>query len=626
MTPKISTLDLLQHVEKPSRYCGGEWNEIRKQPDTVRVHFALAYPDSYEVGMSHLGLRILYHLLNDRPETACERLFCPQPDMADLLRRRGDRLRSLESRRPLQDFDLVGITLQHELTYTNVLHLLDLGGVPLLAAERGGGDPFIIGGGPCAMNPEPVAEFFDAFVIGEGEDAVQEIVDAYLAWHKTVGERESRTKQQRGEFLRELAAIEGVYVPALYREHREPDGRRWAGEPLGAGVRARITRRIVADLDAAPFPTRPIVPFAEIVHDRAMVEIMRGCGRGCRFCQAGVVYRPARTRSLETLKRQCDRIIASTGYEQIAPLALSCPDYPHISALLTHITTAYRDQHVSASLPSLRVDTFSVSLAEKLQRVRKSGLTLAPEAGSQRLRDVINKNVTDDDILAATRAAFEAGWHRLKLYFMIGLPTEADEDVAAIAEVASRVRDTGDEVLGKERRSRVAISVSVNAFIPKPHTPFQWAQQATAEEVEHKLAVLQRRLRDRRIKLSWSDPHSALLEGALSRGGRELGPVVRRAYDAGCTFDSWYDYFDYGKWQAAFAAEKRDLEAEARRRWDPRDPVPWGHIESGVEREFLLCEAQRATEALRTPDCFLEACNGCGMRKLVQCPGAGEPA
>jgi radical SAM family uncharacterized protein len=574
--------------------------------------------------MSHLGLRILYHVLNERADTACERFFCPQADMAALIRDRGDLLRSLESRRPLREFDLVGITLQHELTYTNVLQLLDLGGVSLAAADREGGDPFVIGGGPCAMNPEPLAAFVDAFVIGEGEDVVHEVVDAYLEWADGAGPRPGRTRQQRGEFLRRLAGIGGVYVPALYREQRLPEGRRWAGEPLANGVPARITRRIVADLDAAPFPTRPIVPFAEIVHDRAMVEIMRGCGRGCRFCQAGMVYRPARARSLATLKLQCDRIIASTGYEEIAPLALSCPDYPHIGALLNHMTTAYRDQHVSASLPSLRVDTFSVSLADQVQRVRKSGLTLAPEAGSQRLRDVINKNVTEADILAAARAAFEAGWHRLKLYFMIGLPTETDEDVGAIAEVLNQVRDVGDEVLGKERRSRLTISVSVNVFIPKPHTPFQWAQQATAAEVEHKLAVLQRHLRDRRIKLSWSDPQAALLEGALSRGRRELGPVIRRAYEAGCVFDSWYEHFDYGEWLRAFAAEGMDLEALATRPWDPCEPLPWDHIESGVGRRFLEREAQRAAEGLSTPDCFLEECAGCGVGQLVQCPRADE--
>lgn len=580
---------------------------------------ALAYPDAYEVGMSHLGLRILYHVLNERDDVACERVFCPYPDMAALIRDRGDLLRSLESGRPLRDFDIVGITLQHELTYTNVLFLLDLGGVPLRSADRGPEDPLVLGGGPCALNPEPVADFFDALVMGEGEQVVQEVVDHYLSWAEAAGAREARAAPAREDLLRRLAQVPGVYVPRLWDEHRQPEGRRWAGRPLNGYQPERITRRIVADLDAAPYPTSPIVPFAEIVHDRAMVEIMRGCGRGCRFCQAGTVYRPARIRSLDTLKQQCDRLIASTGYEEIAPLALSCPDYPHIEALLEHMTTAYARQRVSASLPSLRVDQFSVRLAERVQRPRKSGLTLAPEAGSERLRRVINKNVSEQDILDAAAAAFEWGWHRLKLYFMVGLPTETDEDVLEIARITNAVRDLGDEALG-QRKSRLAIALSLNTFIPKPHTPFQWARQASPDEVGQKLGLLKGALRDRRLKLSWANPRQSLLEGVLARGGRELADVVLGAYRRGSVFDSWHEHFDYENWLAAFAEVGLDAEQAATREWHVGEPLPWAHIDAGLGDEFLAKEAQRAAEGLMTPDCFLEACVGCGVDKLVTCP------
>jgi len=625
MTPNTTTADLaeltfrLRHIEKPSRYCGGEWNQVKKDLTQVRLTFALAYPDAYEVGMSHLGLRILYHVLNERPDVACERAFCPRLDMAGLIRREGDLLRSLESRLPLRDFDLVGITLQHELTYANVLFLLDLGGVPLRRADRAGRDPVVLGGGPCALNPEPMAEFFDAFVIGEGEEVVGEIVECYVSWAEDAGPREQRMREHRDDLLRRLARIAGVYVPSLYAEQKQPDGRRWAGAPLVEGVPERVTRRIVADLESAPFPTRPIVPFAEIVHDRAMVEIMRGCGRGCRFCQAGIIYRPARIRSLETLKHQCDRLVANTGYEEIAPLALSCPDYPHIEALLEYMTTAYAQQHVSASLPSLRVDQFSVELAERVQRPRKSGLTLAPEAGSERLRRAINKNVTEQDILDAATTAFEWGWQRLKLYFMIGLPTETDEDVLEIARITNTVRDLGNEVLGP-RKSRLTIALSVNAFVPKPHTPFQWARQAGPEEVTHKLGLLKGALRDRRVKLSWSHPQQSLLEGVLARGGRELGEVVLGAYRRGSVFDSWCEHFDYQRWQAAFAEVGLDPEQLATREWQVDEPLPWGHIDAGVAAEYLEQEAQRAAEGLMTPDCFLEACSNCGVQRLVACP------
>jgi radical SAM family uncharacterized protein/radical SAM-linked protein len=606
MSATITEADLIRRVSKPFRYIGGERNAIVEDLSQVAVRFALVYPDVYEVGMSHLGLRILYHVLNEREDTACERVFSPWTDMQGLMVERGDVLRSIESGLPLREFDLVGITLQHELNYTNILGLLDLGGVPLLSRERGAADPFVIAGGPCALNPAPLAEVFDAFALGDGEEVVNEIVDAFRAWRR-------EGSRPREGLLEGLAEIEGVYVPLLHDR--------------GVGPR-RIRRRVVSDLDSAAFPTRQIVPFGEIVHDRAMVEVMRGCSRGCRFCHAGFAYRPVRRRRLETLKRQCDEAIASTGYEQVVPLALNCPDYPHIAELLGHVMTAHAAHRVSMSLPSLRMDTFSIDLAEMTQgydsgtghRAKKTGLTFAPEAGSQRLRDVVNKNVSGDDILQTTRTAFERGWTRLKLYFMIGLPTETPEDVCAIGDLVRRIEAVGLDALGP-RRGRLKIAVSVNVFVPKAHTPFQFAQQAKPEEVQEKVGLLRAKLRGAHIKLSYPDGRSELVEGAFSRGGRELGPVLLSAYRLGCAFDGWREHFDFGKWQEAFAEHGLNLEAYATRAWAPDEPPPWAHIDVGVSEGFLKREAERAMAAATTPDCSVAGCQGCGVADEETCPG-----
>ncbi len=587
----------MRRVAKPIRYVGGEWNAVKKDLANVRLKFAFAYPDTYEVGMSHLGLQILYHVLNQRDDTACERVFCPWIDMAALIRSRRDVLRSLESRVPLSDFDIVGISLQHELNYTNVLSLLELGGIPLLAADRGPDDPLVIGGGPCAVNPEPLAYFFDAFVIGDGEEVVHEVVDEYLAWRD-----DGTLTPPRDELLLRLAALEGVYVPSLYEEREllsgadgGPGGRA-AGAPRDGAAPERIVRRVVADLDAAPFPTAPIVPFAEAVHDRAMIEIMRGCPRRCYFCQARAIYHPARWRKLETLKEQTRAILANTGYEEIAPLALNCSDYPQMAELLAYLSTAAGDKHLSVSLPSLRPNVASVELAELAYRAKRTGLTFAPEAGSERLRRMINKPATDEEILTTARAAFEAGWTRLKLYFMIGLPGETDEDVRAITELTRAVARTGNEALGS-RRGRLGISLSVNLHIPKPHTPFQWSRQVSPTEFEAKLGILKDSLRSRRIKLRWTNPSQSLLEGMLARGGRDLCDVLRRAYAAGCGFDAWGEQLKLDAWQNAFRECGIDLAERATAEWPVDAPLPWEHIDCGVTRETLLAELRRAHDA-----------------------------
>ncbi|MFQ5810747.1 MAG: TIGR03960 family B12-binding radical SAM protein [Armatimonadota bacterium] len=594
MPSKIAPGDaeLVRSVAKPIRYVGGEWNAVKKDLANVRVKFAFAYPDTYEVGMSHLGLQILYHVLNQRDDTACERVFSPWPDMADLLRSRGDALHSLESRLPLSEFDIVGVTLQHELNYTNILSLLDLGGVPIRAADREAGGPLVIAGGPCAVNPEPLAYFFDAFVIGEGEEVVHEIIDAYVAWQDGGG-------SSRDELLARLAQIAGVYVPSLYEERTLEGGgieRRAAGAAKNGAAPERIVRRIVEDLDAAPFPTAPVVPFSEAVHDRGMLEIMRGCPRGCRFCQARAMYRPARSRSLETLKEQTQALLANTGYEEIAPLALNCSDYPHMAELLEYLATVLGDRPLSVSLPSLRPSVASVELADRAYKGKRTGLTFAPEAGSERLRRAINKPATDEEILATARAAFEAGWTRLKLYFMVGLPGESDDDVKGIAELAHAVERVGDEVLGSRRRGRLGVSLSVNFHIPKPHTPLQWSRQISAAEVAAKLDILKENIRSRRIKLRWANPSQSLLEGTLSRGGRELCEVLQRAHAAGCSFDAWGEHLQYGAWESAFRECGMDLEEYATAEWRVDAPLPWDHIDCGVTRESLLAARQKAYE------------------------------
>ncbi len=611
---------LLDQVETPARYIGGERNQVVKPPSEVDVRVALCYPDTYEVGMSHAGLFVLYETVNQRGNVAAERVFLPWVDAIALMRAEGIPLRSYETQTTLSDFDVVGITLQHELTLTNVLELLDLGGIPIRSEDRTGADPLVIGGGPCAFNPEPMADFFDLFAVGDGEPVLQDLLDLLTDLPDELDRRETRDREARERLILRCAAIDGIYAPACYGT--DPDSRGMLiPTPRDDGCPQAVARRVAVDLDAQPWPTRPVVPWVEAVHDRAEVEIMRGCTRGCRFCQAGMVYRPARERSPETLMEQASSAIAATGYDELSLLSLNCPDYSRISELIDCLHAELAEDRVSVAMPSLRIDTFSVALADRLQRVRKSGLTLAPEAGSQRLRNAINKNVTQEDLLRAVAAAFRAGWQRVKLYFMMGLPGETDDDVRAIASLVNEVLALGRRELSRSGYGRLKIGVSVNAFIPKPHTPFQWSGLADEETLRRRRALLYEHLTDRRIQLSVSDFEAAQLEAALARGDRRLCEVIEGAWRAGAVFDAWSESFDAERWRDAFGDCGLDMRHLAAAELATDAALPWDVIDAGVTREYLLRELAHARQGEITPDCRANDCLGCGMARLVpDCP------
>ena len=601
--------EMLQAVEKPARYTGGEWNAQPKDSAAVLCRIALAMADVYEVGMSNLGLKILYEILNRRDDIAAERVYAPWLDMEEEMRCRGIPLFSLETFREVSSFDILGFSLQYELLITNTLNMLDLAGLPLHAAERTDEQPFVIGGGPCVYNTEPIADFFDFFVLGDGEEIVVEVCDALIAWKK-----EGRPDGRRG-FLRRAARIPGVYVPSFYAPEYDAQGMFTGLRILDEAASPQIYRRVVKDLDAAPFLEKPVVPYLGIVHDRLMLELFRGCTRGCRFCQAGMAYRPVRERRPETLESLARTLFDSTGYNEMSLTSLSSADYSCLSPLVDGLLAGTQGERVSFSLPSLRIDSFSVDIAERLQQVRKSGLTFAPEAGTQRLRDVINKNVTEDDLLHSVRTAFEQGWKAVKLYFMMGLPTETDEDIVGIAELAQKVVDCYKEVKGKRG---VKVTVSVSCFVPKAYTPFQWFAQVPQEEFERRQRLLKESIRDRAISFHYHDARASVLEGALSRGDRRLSAVIETAWQNGAKFDGWTDQFKDEVWKDAFCRCGVAPEFYSRRTRDPEEVLPWAHTSPGVSADFLRREWQRAQEAALTHDCRRETCTGCGV-----CPELG---
>ena len=600
--------DILPRVMKPARYTGGEFNSVLKDHANVDVKFALAFPDTYEIGMSNLGVRILYHILNQRPDVAAERVFTPWMDMEAEMRQHGLPLFTLESKTPVKEFDILGFSLGYELTFTNVLNMLDLAGLPVLASERNDEHPLVIAGGCCTYNPEPMADFIDAFVIGEGEEVVHEVVDAFKL-HRNDG---------RSALLRKLVQVQGVYVPSLYEVSYNSDGTVKQVQPKEDGIPAVVTKRLVWNLDAAEYPDKLVMPFVETVHDRIPLEVMRGCSRGCRFCQAGIIYRPVREKSEAKLMELAETLSANTGYDEIALLSLSTADYRGIGDLVRGLIEKYEGQKIGLSLPSIRADAQCIELASEIQKVRKSGLTLAPEAGTQRMRDVIDKNVTEDDLLSAVEAAFRFGWKRVKLYFMIGLPTETDEDIVGISHLASAVAK-----VGRRMGIRPVINASTACFVPKPHTPFQWRAQDTVQELERKQGILRHACKDGHVTLGWHDALTSRLEAVLSRGDRRLGQLILAAWKKGCRLDAWHENFDYGKWMEAIEEVGLDFEFYANRTRAYDEVLPWDHIDCGVSKQFLIIEDKRAETGEVTHDCRLEKCTGCGISRIFEgCGGA----
>lgn len=593
------TEEILQSVEKPARYVGGEWNAARKRD--ARCRLALALPDVYEVGMSNLGLKILYEVVNAHSDLAAERVYAPWPDMAAALRQHGEPLRSLETQTPLAEFDVLGFSLQYELSYTNVLEMLDLAGVPLWAHERGDDDPLVIAGGPCAYNVEPMADFFDAVIIGEGEEVLPELLRVVADWSR------AGRPGGRAALLQRAASLGGVYVPSLYAVAYEGDD--VAVTPL-RGAPPVVLKRVVADLDAVATMTRPVVPSIDIVHNRALLELFRGCTRGCRFCQAGVAYRPVRERSPQRLRELARSLLDSTGYDEMSLTSLSSADYSALPELLDALHADLAGERVSLSLPSLRIDSFSVDLAQRLSGGRKSGLTFAPEAGTQRLRDVINKGVSESDLMSAVGAAFRHGWKAVKLYFMLGLPTETDADLIGIADLAGKVAALYRDIT---HRRDVRVTVSVACFVPKPFTPFQWCAQVGADELHRRQQVIKSHLTDRAVQYNYHDAATSTLEGVLARGDRRLAAVIAAAWRLGATFDGWSERFNAAAWQRAFDDCHLDAARYNERERAADERFAWEHTTPGVSREFLRREFDRALSATLTRDCRRAACNGCDI-------------
>lgn len=600
---------LLLSVQKPGRYSGGEINSVIKDKEKVDVRFAFCFPDTYEIGMSHLGMKILYSQFNSREDIWCERVFAPWLDFEEVMRENNIPLFALESRDPIKDFDFIGFTMQYEMSYTNVLNMLDLAGVPLRSCDRTDFTPLVVAGGPCVCNPEPIADFIDIFFLGEGEEVDLEVIDLYKKYKKNGG--------SKADFLREAAKIEGVYVPSLYNVVYNEDGTIKDVTPIDDAPKT-VKKRIIKDMDNVFYPDKFVVPFIEIVHDRAVQEVFRGCIRGCRFCQAGFIYRPVREKSVDTVNRQAKCLCENTGYDEISLSSLSTSDYSGIEPLLNKLLEWTDDRKVSLALPSLRIDNFSDELLDKIKHIRKNGLTFAPEAGTQRLRDVINKNVTEEEILTTCKTAFMGGYTAVKLYFMLGLPTETDEDIKGIADLGQKIVNMYYNMPERPKGKAVSVSISVSTFVPKPFTPFQFEPQITEEEIRRRQEYLKSCITTKKISLSYHDSSTSFLEGAFARGDRRLCAVIESAFKKGCKFDGWTECFKAERWLEAFDDCGLKPESFSNREFSFGEILPWDHLDYGITKDFLIRENKKAKSAETTPNCR-EKCAACG----AACYGEG---
>lgn len=602
--------EVLLSIQQPSRYIGGEVNMTKKDPTKVDIRFAMCFPDVYEIGMSHLGIQILYDMFNRRDDIYCERVYSPWTDLDKLMREKQIPLFALESQDPVKDFDFLGITLQYEMCYTNILQILDLSGIPFYAKDRTQEDPIVIGGGPCAYNPEPIAPFFDLFYIGEGEVVYFELMDRYKEIKQRGGSRQ--------EFLEAAAQIPGIYVPAFYDINYKEDGTIEAMVPNNPHAPAVVEKQLVLQVEGVSYPEKPLVPFLRATQDRVVLEIMRGCIRGCRFCQAGMVYRPVRERSLEELKEMAYNMLKNTGHEEISLSSLSSSDYHYLQEIVTFLIEEFEGKGVNVSLPSLRIDAFSLDVMSKVQDVKKSSLTFAPEAGSQRLRDVINKGLSEEDILNGSFEAFKGGWNRVKLYFMLGLPTETVEDMEGIAELSEKVAERYYELPKEERNGKVQVTASTSFFVPKPFTPFQWARMCTKEEFSERAAIVNRKMKTmlnyKSLRYNWHEADLTVLEGVLARGDRRVAAVIEEAYRTGALYDSWSEHFHNEIWMKAFETCGVDIDFYTVRDRSLDELLPWDFIDAGVTKEFLIRELEQAVNETVTPNCRAK-CSGCGVAK-----------